>query len=197
MIRSSTAAILPNDHRAHQGGWLFLAMLLVFFLASLLLYGIYVLTRRDDPYRSAPLPVAFLASSALLIAISGMLHRATFAVRRDQWVKTTTLLASSGLLAIVFLGIQVVAMLQMLQETAVVAGYGRGVVGMVIVLAVLHGLHVAGGVIALGIVTARSAVGKYDHERHFAVDFSARYWHFLDLIWLLMLAAFWGTTGGF
>ena len=68
---------------------------------------------------------------------------------------------------------------------------------MVIVLAVLHGLHVAGGVIALGIVAARAAIGRYDHERYWAVDFSALYWHFLDVIWLCMLTAFWWTTGGF
>lgn len=197
MIRSSNVAVLPSDHRARQGGWLFLVMLLVFFLASLLLYGLYAFARQDDPYRLAPLPLSFLASTGLLIAISGLLHRATYTVRRDRWARTATLLGISGCLAIAFLGIQVLALLEMLRETAVVAGYGRGLVGMVIVLAVLHGLHVAGGVIALCIVTARAALGRYDHERHFAIDFTAQYWHFLDGIWLCMLAAFWLTTGGF
>src|SRR5690606_2894470 len=98
---------------------------------------------------------------------------------------------------VVFLGIQVLAMLDLLQGTIATAGNGRGLGGMVVVLAFLHALHVAGGVIALGIVAARSAMGRYDHERHFAVDFAAQYWHFLDLVWLVMLAAFWMTTGGF
>jgi len=197
MIIFSSAAVLPIDHRAKQGAWLFLGMLLVFFLSSLLLYALYAISRRDDPYSSATLPWSFLTSTACLVAISGLLHAATRAVRRDRVAKTTALLATSGVAAILFLGIQVVAMSQMLQETTLQAGNGRGLVGMVVVLAFLHALHVAGGVIALGIVAARSAIGRYDHERHFAVDFAAHYWHFLDAIWIAMLAAFWFTTGGF
>ena len=68
---------------------------------------------------------------------------------------------------------------------------------MVYVLALLHALHVAGGVVALGIVSTRSWLGRYDHERHWPVDFTAQYWHFLDAVWIFMLAAFWLTTGGF
>lgn len=197
MPTSTSIAVLPSDYRARQGGWLFLVMLLVFFLSSLLLYALYAITRRDDPYSSAPLPASFLVSTLLLFAISGLLHRSCAAVRRDRRLQTTSLLAISSLLAVAFLGIQINSLLQMLQATTLVAGNGRGLVGMVVVLAFLHGLHVAAGVVALGVVTVRAAIGKYDHERHFAVDFSAHYWHFLDLIWLLMLAAFWLTTGGF
>jgi len=197
MTLLSTTGVLPSDFRAKQGGWLFLGMLLVFFLSSLLLYAVYAISRRDDPYSNATLPWSFLLSTVCLVLISGLVHWATRSVRRDRFVQTTTLLAASTLSAIVFLGIQVVAMSQMLQETTLKAGNGRGLVGMVVVLAFLHALHVAGGVIALGIVAVRSAMGRYDHERHFAVDFSAQYWHFLDIIWIAMLAAFWYTTGGF
>ncbi len=197
MMIFSTAAVLPSDYRARQGGWLFLAMLLIFFLSSLLLYAIYALARRDDPYSAAPLPWSFLVSSVCLLMVSGMLHRATRTVRRDRLLKTTWLLAASLIAAVVFLTIQLLAMNQMLQETALMAGNGRGLVGMVVVWAFVHALHVAGGVIALGIVATRAAIGKYDHERHFAVDFTAHYWHFLDAVWIAMLVAFWATTGGF
>jgi cytochrome c oxidase subunit 3 len=85
----------------------------------------------------------------------------------------------------------------MLGGPALRGGTGKGVAGMVAVLALLHALHVAGGVIALGIVSVRAVLGRYDHERHWPVDFAAQYWHFLDAVWLCMLAAFWLTTGGF
>ena len=80
---------------------------------------------------------------------------------------------------------------------AMFEGPGRGVAGMVVVLAILHALHVLGGIFALGIVAARSSVGLYDHERHWPVDFAAQYWHFLDLVWIAMIATFCLTTGGF
>lgn len=197
MISLSANGVLPSDFRAKQGAWLFLGTLLIFFLSSLLLYALYALSRRDDPYSSAVLPWSFLTSTVFLVAISVLVHLATKTVRRDRFAQTTTLLATSSVAAIIFLGIQIVAMSEMLEQTTLQAGNGRGLVGMVVVLAFLHALHVAGGVIALGVVAVRSALGRYDHERHFAVDFSAHYWHFLDVIWIAMLAAFWFTTGGF
>lgn len=196
-MRSSIVSTLPSDLRARQGGWLFLAMLLVFFLSSLLLYALYVISRADDPYRHATLPVTFLASTGCLLVISGLLHWSTLTVRRDRWGKTALLLVTAAAISCLFLGLQARGMLQIIHETTLVAGSGRGVVGMVIVLAFLHAAHVAGGVIALGIVAIRTLWGKYDHERHFAIDFTAHYWHFLDLVWLVMLVAFWVTTGGF
>jgi cytochrome c oxidase subunit 3 len=197
MMTLNPAAVLPSDFRAKQGGLLFLGMLFVFFASSLLLYAFYASSRRDDPYSTATLPWFFLASTGCLVAISGFLHLATRTVRRDHLAKTTILLFTSLGAALVFLVIQVIAMIQMIQETTLEAGNGRGLVGMVVVLAFLHALHVAGGVIALGIVGVRAGLGRYDHERHFAIDFAAQYWHFLDAIWIAMLVAFCFTTGGF
>ena len=189
--------ILPPDRRTQQGGALFLASLLVFFLASLLMYAIYAYTRRADPQSSVPLPSSFLLSTALLIGISGMVHAATRLVRRERRLATTLLLLASGVTAILFMWIQFVSMNAMLYGPALAGGMGKGVVGMVAVLAFLHALHVAGGVISLSIVSVRSMRGHYDHERHWPIDFTAHYWHFLDVVWLCMLAAFWLTTGGF
>ena len=110
---------------------------------------------------------------------------------------TSTLLSVSGIAAIGFVWMQCGAMYGMLNGPALAEGTGKGVAGMLIVLAFLHALHVAGGIIALGVVSVHSLRGKYDHERHWPVDFAAQYWHFLDVIWLFMLLVFWMTTGGF
>ncbi len=192
-----TNAVLPSDQRARMGGLLFLASLLVFFVTSLLFYALYAWSRRADQARLESLPLAFLASTACLIAISLMVHQATIAIRRDRWTKTSRLLGVSTLIAIVFLAVQGLAMWQMLDGAVGVAGNGSGVVGLVVVLAILHALHVLGGVVSLAIVAVRTQLGKYDHERHYAVDFAALYWHFLDVVWIVMLATFWATTGGF
>ena len=192
-----TTDILPVDRRFRVGGLLFLVSLLVFFLTSILLYLIYAYWRRDDPQSSVPLPPAFLISTVLLLLISALVHFATRAVRRERRAITCALLVTSGIAATVFMGIQYHAMSQMLGGPALGGGTGRGVAGMVAVLALLHAFHVAGGVVALGIVSVRSLLGRYDHERHWPVVFAAQYWHFLDAVWICMLAAFWLTTGGF
>lgn len=189
--------LLPVDQRVKQGGWLFLLSLLVFFVASILLYGIYAYPRRDDPLNQVPLPKAFLVSTVCLVLISLLVHAATRQVRRDRFGATSWLLGISTFAAILFTVVQCLAMTKMLLGPALYHGPGRGVAGMVIVLAILHALHVLGGIFALGIVATRSAVGLYDHERHWPVDFAAHYWHFLDLVWVCMIVTFWLTTGGF
>ncbi len=197
MLKRSTVVQLPSDQRYRLGGWLFLLSLLVFFLASILLYGIYAYSRRDDPQRMTPLPVSFIVSTLCLMTISVLVHAATGSIRRERRSITGSLLGISAMLALIFMAIQFVSMIQMLTGPGMDFGTSKGVVGMVVVLAFLHALHVLGGVFALGLVATRSVQGRYDHERHWPVDFAAHYWHFLDVIWLMMLAAFWMTTAGF
>lgn len=176
---------------------MFLGTLMIFFLSSLLLYAIYAVTRRDDVQSAVPLPFSFLSSTALLLGISVLVHLATRSVRRSKRWTTSVYLLVSAFAALFFMMIQYTSMIELLSGPALRGGTGKGVAGMIVVLAFLHALHVAGGVIALGIVAVRSGLGRYDHERHWPVDFAAHYWHFLDLVWLCMLAAFALTTGGF
>ncbi len=189
--------LLPSDVRHHMGGYLFLGSLLIFFLSSILLYGIYAYARRGDAQSAAPIPYTFLVSTACLILISGLVHAASVMIRRDRYQLTSVLLLTSSLAAIGFVWMQCQAMYGMLNGPALSGGTGKGVAGMLVVLAFLHALHVAGGIVALAIVSFHSLHGRYDHERHWPVDFAAQYWHFLDVIWLFMLAVFWMTTGGF
>ena len=192
-----TKTRLPTDQRFRLGGTIFLISLLVFFLSTILLYAIYAWSRRGDPQTFVPLPPIFLVSTVCLLLISVLVHLATRTIRREKRTATCTLLVISAIAAILFIGIQYDGMVQLLGGPALGGGTGKGVAGMVVVLALLHALHVAGGVVALAIISVRSIMGRYDHERHGPVDFAAQYWHFLDAVWLCMLAAFWLTTGGF
>ena len=188
---------LPVERRAEQGGWLFLASLAMFFLGSILLYLLYAFWRRDETESTAPLPDGFLASTFLLLLISGLLHGAFYWVRRDKFGVASACLWGSLFASFGFIAIQSVSLWEILSNVSFTAAPHRGVIAMVMVLAILHALHVVGGVIALGIVSVRNHRGYYDHERNWGVRFVAQYWHFLDAIWLCMLGAFWATSGGF
>jgi cytochrome c oxidase subunit 3 len=50
---------------------------------------------------------------------------------------------------------------------------------------------VLGGIIPLAVVLAKAAKGAYTRESHGAVRVLAWYWHFLDIVWLMMFATFW------
>ncbi len=192
-----TTAVLEPDRRYRQGGQLFLASLVMFFLSSILLYGIYAYTRRDDLQTQATLPMSLLVSTGFLLLISLLVHIATRTIRREKRTLTSVLLLTSAVAATVFVTVQCFSMAALLSGPAMQSGTSKGIAGMVVVLAILHAIHVGGGIISLAIVSVKSMLGYYDHERHWAIDFAAQYWHFLDIVWLCMLAAFWGTSGGF
>lgn len=49
-----------------------------------------------------------------------------------------------------------------------------------------HGLHVTIGTIMLIVILGRSFSGHFTPERHFAFEAVSWYWHFVDVVWLLL-----------
>ncbi len=49
-----------------------------------------------------------------------------------------------------------------------------------------HGLHVTIGATMLLVMLFRVLKGHFDAEHHFAFEASAWYWHFVDVVWLLL-----------
>ena len=49
-----------------------------------------------------------------------------------------------------------------------------------------HGFHVMLGTLMLIVVFLRSLAGHFTVERHFAFEAVAWYWHFVDVVWLLL-----------
>ncbi len=52
-----------------------------------------------------------------------------------------------------------------------------------------HGAHVLLGLIMNGYVQVRAWLGHFNAERHDAVSNAVLYWHFVDGVWLVILAA--------
>jgi cytochrome c oxidase subunit 3 len=49
-----------------------------------------------------------------------------------------------------------------------------------------HGLHVTIGTIMLAVVLMRAYKGHFTADNHFAFEASAWYWHFVDVVWLIL-----------
>lgn len=49
-----------------------------------------------------------------------------------------------------------------------------------------HGFHVTLGAIMLMVILGRTLKGHFTPERHFAFEGVAWYWHFVDVVWLLL-----------
>lgn len=49
-----------------------------------------------------------------------------------------------------------------------------------------HGLHVLTGVLYLTVMFVRAIMGKYDNGNHDHIEILGLFWHFVDLVWILV-----------
>lgn len=195
----------PAMYQAKLVFYLFLASLGMFFIASMLTYLIVrqqafrpiedaipnsILTMGPEVYQSLTLPMSFWISTLVLILVSVFLQRACWLVHREKQIDFRRWLIWSLLAAGVFVLIQSFGMHDLLSQHLSQSDGSAKVYGMSFTLSFIHALHVVGGMVFLAYVTRQAFRGKYDHERHWAVDHCASYWHFLDVVWACMLITF-------
>lgn len=185
--------MIERDRQAQQGAWLFLASLGMFFLASMILFVIYIALRLKQPgpeVRAYVLPQGFLVGTLLLIGVSVCLHLAVSAAKRDQTGSVLRCCLAASALALIFFAVQSHGMYLLVERSLQFTVPGLSAFGFTFILALLHALHVVGGMIALTIVVFRALRQRYDHERYWGLQFCAHYWHFLDGVWMVMLIGF-------
>ncbi len=184
---------LPEDRRSEQGAWLFLASLAVFFVSCELLYAIYVVLRvapEAGAIQAFYLPRSFLLTTVDLIAISVLLHLAVQAIRHEKQNDFVRYVVLACILAVIFFGLQSIGLATMISDMQRPGPALQNLYGFTFFLVIIHALHVVGGVAGLVFLLFGITRKAYDHERHFPVKFCALYWHFLDVVWILMLASF-------
>ena len=54
------------------------------------------------------------------------------------------------------------------------------------ILTGFHGMHVFSGVVYLSVILVRAILGKYTMHENNEVEIVGLYWHFVDLIWILV-----------
>lgn len=179
-------------HKATVFFYWFMASLAMFFMASLLTY-IIIRTQAFEPiprdYERLSMPDSFWLSSFFLIATSCMLERTCWLVRRQRSNFSNWLIAAA-VCAVLFLVVQTFALKYLVDQHFTADDGSTKVFGMSFVLALLHALHVLGGIVYIGWVLVNTYRNKYDHERYWAIKYCAGYWHFLDIVWIAMLVTF-------
>ncbi len=135
-------------------------------------------------------PRSFWLSTALLVIVSASLHFAIVAAKRSRFIQVMVRTTVALFAAIAFLIVQSEAMADLVSQTWTFAATSTSPYPYTVILALLHALHVVAGLVSLVFVTVRAYLRKYDHEKHLGLEVCAIYWHFLDIVWLVMLASF-------
>ena len=78
-------------------------------------------------------------------------------------------------------------------ESSLAAGSFIGLAGLSFALVLIHAVHVAVGLVMLGVLTVRAGLGGLGVEHLPSVRSAATYWHFLEIVWVVLLIAFYAA----
>lgn len=193
--------VVPPGTQA-LGMWLFLAALAVLFIGGMLAYIIVRITGTFErihpvtneviaptapPLHTLNIPMVLWLSTAAILISSYSIHRALENVIHERQDRFRQALITTLLLAVPFFLAQGAGLATMLGQAA---EGGTALQYAMFFLIIVHALHVVGGLVPLIVITRAAHKGRYDHEYHSPVRSLAMYWHFLDVVWLLMFACF-------
>jgi cytochrome c oxidase subunit III len=176
------------------GMWVFLLSEVMFFTS---LIGAYIILRFAHPEAFAEpgvvLNVPLTAVNTFMLICSSVTMVKAFAAIEvgDQrglvrWLWATIVLGTA------FLGIQVIEYIELVHDgfvpsAAAYTAEGGPLYGMTFyVMTGFHGLHVAIGVACLLFTVVKAHRGGYSAGDHAGVEIMGLYWHFVDLVWIIL-----------
>ncbi|MFB9265363.1 cytochrome c oxidase subunit 3 [Bradyrhizobium erythrophlei] len=160
-----------------------------------LLISAYSMRTTMVDWRELPLPRLLWFNTGILVISSVALQWALTAARRDDNEGLFVGLLIGGASAMMFLTGQLVVWQQLKVAGYVVASNPAN--SFFYLITALHGLHVLGGLVALGRTTAKVWRGAPMMQQRLSVELCAIYWHFLLLVWLVLLGLLTGWTDNF
>jgi heme/copper-type cytochrome/quinol oxidase subunit 1/heme/copper-type cytochrome/quinol oxidase subunit 3 len=175
--------------------WVFLASEVIFF-GALIGSGIAMRINNPDAWPDGGpgevLNVPLTAVNTFILIVSSYtMARALNAINQDHQEELQKWLLRTIGLGLIFLSIQAFEYIALADEGHImisadeVAEYPLFSSAFYIQTG-FHGLHVLVGVIFLSFVFFRARKGVYSKERHEYVEFIGLYWHFVDLVWIVL-----------
>lgn len=160
------------------------AMLFVAFTTA------YLARRQEPGWGAVAMPPVLWLTTAILLASSGTLEWGRRRIAAGDIGGLQRGLSATGWLGGAFLIGQLVAWRSLVVQGAYISTNPHS--GFFYMLTGVHGLHLLGGLTALGIMVWKARAGRYGVASHAGIDVFALYWHFMDLLWLYLFALlFW------
>ena len=179
-VRGVGASPLPA---AKVGMAVFLAVVGSLFALFVLAYSMRMHVGGD--WRPLPAPTVLWLNTGVLVLSSVALHRAQLAAGRAEIDGVRVGLLAGGGLTLAFLAGQLLAW-----QELIAAGYFAATNpanAFFYLLTAVHGLHLLGGMVALGRATVKVwGGGREPGQVRLGVELCAMYWHFLLLVWLML-----------
>lgn len=174
------------------GLYVFLAVVGALFS---LFISAYLMRVGTPDWWSTPIPrLLWLNTAALIVSSAAMQWAKTEAQHgRSDTVKTALLAALAS--AVLFLTGQIFAWRELTQAGYVLTDNPAN--SFFYVITGMHGLHILGGLVALGRTMTKARSAPASRSLRLSVDLCAVYWHFMLAVWLVLFALFAGWANDF
>ena len=167
------------------GIWILIGSEVVFFSALIVTYVVLRGRSISGPLPGEVLDIPLTAVNTFILICSSLtMVLALAAIKADSVRRMQVYLAATILLGLAFLGGQVYEFTSLAHEGLSLSSNLFG--ATFFTLTGLHGAHVLAGVIWIIIVLARSIAGGITLHKHESVELVGLYWHFVDLVWILI-----------
>jgi cytochrome c oxidase subunit 3 len=144
----------------------------------------YIISSGTPIWVNVALPPILWANTFVLLASSATIERTRRHIERGQEQPARVWIGVTGVLGIAFLVGQLVAWRELVAAGVFLPTTLHS--SFFYILTGLHGLHLLGGMTALGYVWAQIVRNRYTARRHEAVSLTAMYWHFMDGLWVFV-----------
>jgi cytochrome c oxidase subunit 3 len=165
--------------------WVAIGSILMMFAG---LTSAYIVKSNQANWEEIIMPKAFWYSTATILISSLTMQLAVRSFREREFRRYRALLVATLVLGIAFIALQYIGFRSLWNSGVQFQGAGEG--QFLYVIAGLHAVHVAGGIIALLVVFLKAFFGKSKSYNVVPVEVMATYWHFVDVLWLYLLVFF-------
>jgi len=172
------------------GMWAFLSSEVMLFGAFI---SSYIVLRMGSPNFAIP-PEEIMGrglatlNTFVLISSSLTMVLALASIQRDKVKAFAGYIIATMALGSTFLGIKVFEYSHKIHEGLTISS---GLFGsFYFTLTGLHALHMIGGLILMLYILINGLKGKYSSEEHGRVEYAGLYWHFVDLVWVVLFPVF-------
>jgi cytochrome c oxidase subunit III len=125
-------------------------------------------------------------ATVLLILSSFTCQFAVWAIRRGDRTGFLRNIAATFVIGVTFLIMQATDYVILGSEGMTLSAGTYGTTYFT--LTGFHGAHVFGGAIMLGVLLYRGLAGQFSARHHDAVEAVSLYWHFVDVVWILLFS---------
>lgn len=163
----------------------------------------YMVREAQGNWRYYSLPQFFTYSTVVIIISSVTMFLGVKAFKNREMPKFRLLITATLLLGILFGALQLGGFYQLytqlqqvringqvLNEATTVRVNGNPSESFLFIIAGLHLLHLAGGIIALLIVFLRAFRTRVKTYNATGLEIAAAYWHFVDVLWIYLFVFF-------